>query len=79
METDSLLWLCIKDNGQGVRTCDLPFVFEKGFTGGGAVTKRATGMGLYLAREVAKDMGLSLEARSTWGEGFELWIGFPRV
>ena len=79
LETDSLLWLCIKDNGQGVRACDLPFVFEKGFTGGGAVTKRATGMGLYLAREVAKDMGLSLEARSTWGEGFELRIGFPRV
>ncbi len=79
LETDSLVWLCIKDNGQGVRACDLPFVFEKGFTGGGAVTKRATGMGLYLAREVAKDMGLCLEARSTWGEGFELRIGFPRV
>ena len=50
--------LSIRDNGPGVRACDLPYVFEKGFTGdSGHEKNKATGMGLYLAREVAKDLG----------------------
>ena len=49
--------LSIRDNGPGVRACDLPYVFEKGFTGdSGHEKNKATGMGLYLAREVAKDL-----------------------
>lgn len=73
-----ILW--IRDNGIGVRSCDLPFIFEKGFTGNcGDDRKKATGMGLYLAAEIAKDLKLSLEADSVWGEGFEMRIAFPLV
>lgn len=43
--------LTVRDNGPGVRACDLPYVFEKGFTGdSGHEKNKATGMGLYLAR-----------------------------
>ncbi len=72
--------LVLRDNGRGVRACDLPYLFERGFTGtpdpdrGGA-----TGMGLYLARRMAEDLHLTLEARSVWGEGFELRVCLPRV
>ena len=36
-------------------------------------------MGLYLAVEMAKELNLSLEAHSRWGEGFEMKIAFPVV
>ena len=72
--------LSIRDNGPGVRACDLPYVFEKGFTGdSGHEKNKATGMGLYLAREVAKDLGLTLTAASDWGAGFEIRVTFPVV
>lgn len=70
--------LSIRDNGIGVRGCDLPYIFEKGFTGNSeGARKRATGMGLYLAKAIAHDCKLKLEAYSEWGEGFEMRILFP--
>lgn len=72
--------LSVADNGIGVRESDLPYIFEKGFTGDtGESRKHATGMGLYLAYEMAKDLGLSLEADSNWGNGFSIKISFPMV
>lgn len=77
---DTATVLSIRDNGPGVRACDLPYVFEKGFTGdSGHEKNKATGMGLYLAREVAKDLGLMLTAASDWGAGFEIRVTFPVV
>lgn len=77
---DTATVLSIRDNGPGVRACDLPYVFEKGFTGdSGHEKNKATGMGLYLAREVAKDLGLTLTAASDWGAGFEIQVTFPVV
>lgn len=41
--------LSISDNGTGIPVSDLPFVFDKGFTGDtGSYLSRSTGMGLYL-------------------------------
>ena len=72
--------LTVRDNGPGVRACDLPYVFEKGFTGdSGHEKSKATGMGLYLAREIAKELGLTLSAASDWGAGFEIRVTFPVV
>ena len=72
--------LTVRDNGPGVHACDLPYVFEKGFTGDSSHEKnKATGMGLYLAREIAKDLGLTLSAASDWGAGFAVCISFPVV
>lgn len=75
---ETVLTVC--DNGPGVRACDLPYVFEKGFTGdSGHEKSKATGMGLYLAREIAKELGLTLSAASDWGAGFEIRVTFPVV
>lgn len=72
--------LTVRDNGIGVRSCDLPYIFEKGFTGDtGENRKKATGMGLYLAKGIAHELNLTLEAASDWGCGFEMRIGFPVV
>lgn len=70
--------LSIKDNGIGVRTGDLPYIFEKGFTGDtGDSRKGATGMGLYLVQEIAADLKLSVEVWSEWKKGFEITLCFP--
>ena len=78
LESEDVLRIC--DNGVGVKECDFPYIFEKGFTGNPADTgKKATGMGLYLCGKMADDLGLGLEARSQSGKGFEMSIRFPKV
>lgn len=80
LQRDDAYVLSIKDNGIGVRSCDLPYIFEKGFTGdSGEGRKKATGMGLYLAKETAKELNVILNVNSEWGQGFEIQISFPIV
>lgn len=80
LQRDDAYVLSIKDNGIGVRSCDLPYIFEKGFTGdSGEGRKKATGMGLYLAKETAKELNVTLNVNSEWGQGFEIQISFPIV
>ncbi|MDE7390688.1 MAG: sensor histidine kinase [Lachnospiraceae bacterium] len=72
--------LSIRDNGIGVKKCDLPYIFEKGFTGySGESQKKATGMGLYLVDGIAKDLNLSVNVNTEWGKGFEIQFLFPIV
>ena len=72
--------LTIADNGRGIKACDLPYIFQKGFTGDPTDSrKKATGMGLYLAKRMAADLNLTLDAASGYGTGTEIMISFPRV
>ena len=78
LQTEIVLHL--RDNGTGVKACDLPYIFQKGFTGDSTDSqKKATGMGLYLAKKMADDLNLKLDAHSKWGEGFEMILTFPVV
>lgn len=71
--------IVIEDTGIGIRSDDLPRVFERGFTGcngrGGA---RSTGLGLYLCREVLTKLGHTISLRSAPGVGTSVHIGFGR-
>ena len=68
--------LAIRDSGVGIRKEDLPRVFERGFTGlNGRLDSRATGIGLYLCREVATRLGHSLHIQSQVGQGTTVLIG----
>lgn len=72
--------ISIKDNGIGVKPSDLPYIFGKGFTGNsGEGRKKATGIGLYLVKEIAQELNIALEVSSTWNKGFEIQILFPIV
>lgn len=72
--------LSITDNGIGVKSYDLPYIFQKGFTGDSTDSrKKATGMGLYLAKKMAEDLKLKLDAASEWGKGLTISIAFPRI
>ncbi|MEI3340521.1 MAG: hypothetical protein V8R80_11770 [Eubacterium sp.] len=43
------------------------------------VQKKATGMGLYLMSQMAKDLKVTVEAKSEAGQWFELIFRFPVV
>ena len=72
--------LSIEDNGIGVKKSDLPFIFERGFTGNtGQARKKATGMGLYLVEKIADDMHFQLNVASEIGKGFQIVVQYPDV
>lgn len=67
--------LIIRDNGCGVKTCDLPHIFEKGFTGdSGDTRKKSTGMGLYLVKQLADALKIDIAVKSEWMQGFEITL-----
>lgn len=72
--------LHLRDNGIGVPAYDLPFLFDKGFTGQNrGEQKKATGMGLYLVKEIARKLKIEVDVRSKDGKGFEIIFQFPCV
>ena len=67
--------LIIRDNGCGVKTCDLPHIFEKGFTGdSGDTRKKSTGIGLYLVKQLADALKIEITVKSEWMQGFEITL-----
>ena len=65
--------LIIRDNGCGVKACDLPHIFEKGFTGdSGETRKKSTGMGLYLVKQLSDALKIDIAVKSEWMHGFEI-------
>lgn len=68
-ESDTEITLTAANNGEGVRTEDLPFIFDKGFTGNCPNRKKATGMGLYLARKYADAICAEITAPDVFPPG----------
>lgn len=76
-EEKDRFFITIKDNGIGIKAEDLPRVFEKGYTGyNGHADKKATGIGLYLCRQMADKLGHTIRMESELGKGTKVWIGF---
>lgn len=71
--------LFVRDNGVGIAPEDLPRVFDRGFTGcNGRMDKRATGIGLYLSREICRRLGHTISVDSEPGKGTLVTIGLTR-
>ena len=49
--------LCIFDDGKKITKNENEKIFEKGFRGSAAKKKEGTGVGLFLARKLAKQIG----------------------
>ncbi len=68
-------WLVIQDTGIGIKSEDLPRIFEKGFTGyNGRFDKRSTGIGLYLCKQVLDKLSHKIEVFSEVGRGTKACI-----
>ena len=67
--------LCIEDTGIGISEEDLPRIFENGYTGfNGREDKRASGIGLYLCKRIANNLGHKIYAESKVGEGTKIFL-----
>lgn len=72
------LLLHIQDFGVGIRKEDLPRIFQRSYTGTiGRETTAATGMGLYLAKEAAEKLGLTVNVDSQVNVGTTVTVQFP--
>lgn len=72
--------LRIEDTGIGIKQEDLPRVFDKGFTGtNGRSYAKSTGMGLYLAKQMAIKLGSDLSILSEEGRYTRVTVHFPRA
>lgn len=70
----------IQDNGIGIKQEDIHRVFEKGFTGStGRSYAKSTGMGLYLAKQLANKLGHELTIQSEEGTFTTVSIHFPKI
>ncbi len=70
--------LGIYNNGDGVPPEDLPFIFDKGFTGNYPNRQKATGMGLYLVRKYAEKLcaKVRLDSDIPYESGFGIELIF---
>jgi len=78
---DNRLEFSVEDNGPGIDPDDLPMVFEKFYRGKQAGTRgKGSGMGLAIARAIARAHGGDIEVASSPGKGaiFRFWVPFDR-
>lgn len=69
--------LIIKDTGIGISAEDLPRVFDNGFTGyNGRTDKKATGIGLFLCKNILTKLSHSIEIFSEINKGTKVIIKF---
>ena len=65
----------ISDTGIGILPEDLPRLFEEGFTGyNGHEHKKATGLGLYMTKQVLDKLDLAIRIHSQVEEGTQVFI-----
>ena len=70
--------LYIKDSGLGIQDADLLRVFERGFSGyNGRLTQQSSGLGLYLSKKIADQLGHKIAIDSQVGQGTTVSIAFP--
>lgn len=79
MEQDrDKIHLRVCNNGESVPTEDLPFIFDKGFTGSYPDRQKATGMGLYLVRKYSEKLciGIRTDQNIPYESGFGIELIF---
>ncbi|MBO0481858.1 two-component system sensor histidine kinase SapS [Candidatus Enterococcus courvalinii] len=79
--TNQGVTLAVKDSGIGIPAEDVKRIFDKGFTGvnGRLTQQHSTGLGLYLAKNLAEKLGLKLTAESIQNQGTTMTILFPTL
>lgn len=78
-ESSDIISLHFKDNGEGISTTDLPYIFNKSYTGeNGHNHSRSTGMGLYIVKNLCNRLGHKISAESVKGEFTDIIITFGK-
>ncbi|MPM17592.1 Adaptive-response sensory-kinase SasA [bioreactor metagenome] len=59
----------VKDTGTGIKKEDLPFVFDRFYKSDKSRTKKGSGLGLSIAKEILNLMGEKIKVKSEYGAG----------
>jgi signal transduction histidine kinase len=76
-QKENELFIEIKDNGPGIKSDDLPHVFEAFYRGSNSRREQGMGMGLSVVKSIADSHGWLLEAASEYGSGACFRITIP--
>ncbi len=69
--------LYIRDTGIGIRSEDIPKIFDRGYSGlNGRMNEKSSGLGLFLAKEIGKRLSVEIEVNSEVGKGSEFGLHF---
>ena len=69
--------LYIKDTGIGIRSEDIPKIFDRGYSGlNGRMNEKSSGLGLFMAREIGKRLSVEISVKSEVGKGSEFGVRF---
>lgn len=71
--------LIVEDTGIGIAASDVPRVFEKGYTGNiGREDKRASGIGLFLSKQIMERLGHGIRIESEQDKGTRVYLNLKR-
>lgn len=71
--------LSVTDNGIGIKPSEVNRVFDKGFVGSnGRMSKKSTGIGLYLCNQLCLKLGIGMEIESEVGHYTTVLLHFPK-
>lgn len=70
-------YLEIKDTGIGIRTEDIHKIFDRGYSGfNGRMNQKSSGIGLFLASEIAKKLSIEIKVDSKLSQGSSFRLYF---
>ncbi|MDE6627382.1 MAG: sensor histidine kinase [Lachnospiraceae bacterium] len=76
-EENGCISLHVRDNGIGIPSADINRIFDKSFTGeNGRKHAKSTGMGLYIAKNLCRQLGHGIDAQSVLNEYTDIRILF---
>ena len=68
----------IKDTGIGIRSEDIPKIFDRGYSGfNGRMNEKSSGLGLYLAKKISEKLNIQIEVESMLFKGSIFRLVFP--
>ena len=76
---DSEITLMVMDNGIGIETDVLPFVFERFYKGNKSHNTGGSGLGLSIAKEIIENLGEKIYVESEYGKGTIFFVKIRRT
>jgi signal transduction histidine kinase len=80
LERDSVVYFRLKDEGIGIPSQEIPYIFEKMYRASNStkISVKGTGLGLYITSQIIQAHGGKIKVRSKENEGSEFTIFLPK-